>query len=83
MGMFANLAKAVIQKRTRYRAIYGGKTITGCGECGNNKEFPGLLPFAPTHKCIVTCTTDEDLLTILDPYNIPEDCPIKVILVEE
>lgn len=68
---------ATIQKRTWYTAIYNGKEIIGCSECGNNQKFPGLLPFAPTHKCIITTKEGEGLMVILDPFNIPEECPLK------
>ncbi len=80
MSVFTIMKKAVSAglKRTGYNAIYNGKVITGCFECGNNKTFPGAIPGMPTHKCIVTCTSDESLMTIFDPYNIPEDCPLKV-----
>lgn len=59
--------------------MYEGVNITGCCECGNNKEFPGLIPGIPTHKCIIASTDgNESLMTIFDPYGIPDDCPIKL-----
>lgn len=78
MSALKTMLWSVVQKRTGYTALYNGKEITGCSECGNNQAFPGLLPFAPTRKCIVVSTSDEQLLTIFDPYNIPEECPIRM-----
>lgn len=78
MSVFKSVMEAVIQKRTGYKALYEGKEITGCVDCGNNQPFPGILPFAPTRKCIVTATSDETMLTIFDPFNIPEECPLRI-----
>lgn len=78
MPLFKNLTDAILQKRTGYKALYNGVEIQGCSECGNNKEFPGIIPRVPIHKCIVTSNDKEELLTIFDPYNIPPECPLKL-----
>jgi hypothetical protein len=78
MSVAKAIMESVFQKRTGYKAMYNGKEISGCSECGNNHPFPGILPFAPTRKCIITSTSNETLLTIFDPYNIPEECPLRM-----
>lgn len=77
MSLFPGLKEALLQKRTNYVAFNEGKEITGCGDCGNNHTFPGLLPFAPTHKCIIATDDKGQMAVIYDPFNIPEYCPIK------
>ena len=79
MGVLASLKNAMFLNRTKYRAMVGGKEIYGCGECPNNQPFPGLLPVAPTHRCILVMTPEESFMTIFDPFNIPEDCPLKFL----
>lgn len=72
----SDLARAIVQKRTNNIAVFDGKEITGCGDCGNNVLIPGVFAFAPTHKCIISESGGE-LKIIYDPFNIPDDCPIK------
>lgn len=76
------LINAMFQRRTPYTAIYKGKEIRGCGDCGNNDAFPGVLPYIPTHKCILRSDGAGGFAIIYDPFNIPEDCPLKVVPVE-
>ena len=79
MSIISELKNAMFTNRTNYKAMYKGKEITGCGDCGNNQPFPGLIAFAPTHKCIISDDGSGNMMVIFDPFNIPEFCPLKYI----
>ena len=67
------MAKTLLQ-RTGYKANDGGKIISGCTECTHNLVMSGILAKAPGHFCNLTVQKR----LILDPYNIPIWCPLKV-----
>jgi hypothetical protein len=75
--LLPGLRDALFQNRTQYVAVCKDKIIQGCGDCGNNQPFPGFLPFAPTHRCIISTDDDGKMNVIYDPFNVPEFCPIK------
>jgi hypothetical protein len=75
MSILARLRDDVILKRTGLTAQYNGKVIHGCSECGDNHEFPGVLPYAPIHRCIAEIDSTGQNPIILDPFNIPNWCP--------
>jgi len=77
MGVLSSLKNAMFLNRTKYHAMIDGKEICGCGDCTNNQPFPGLIPVAPTHRCIQVMTPEESFMTIFDPFNIPNECPFK------
>ena len=61
-----------ILQRTGWKAKDGENIIDGCAQCSFNKEVPGLMKIAPGH----TCKLENE--TILDPFNIPRWCPIRI-----
>ena len=73
------LRDKVILQRTEFKATYNGKEIFGCADCGDNKEFKGILPYAPIHRCLAEISCDGSNPLILDPYNIPGWCPRRIM----
>lgn len=68
-----------LMQRTGLKAMYNGKVITGCSECGDNIKQKGLIAIAPIHRCRLRIGTDGQNEIIWDPYNIPTDCPYALI----
>ena len=66
------MARTLLQ-RTGYKANDGGKIISGCSDCTHNLVGGGMT-IAPGHFCNLTVQKR----LILDPYNIPIWCPLKV-----
>lgn len=58
--------------RTGLKAKDGEKIIDGCGQCSHNIEKPGIMKIAPGHICRLEGEV------IIDPFNIPRWCPIRI-----
>lgn len=76
--MFKGLIQKTIMQRTGYKAKDGDKIIDGCGQCSHNATIPGFIMIAPGHVCDITLDNGCQHKTILDPFNIPKWCPIKI-----
>jgi len=73
-----SLYQKTILQRTGYKAKDGDKIIDGCGECSANSTVPGIMKIAPGHVCTREISGSGTYAIILDPFNIPEWCPVKI-----
>ena len=74
MKPLSEIIQQVIMQRTGYKVDDDGKIISGCGECSHNLEGAGIMALAPSHYCNLTVQKK----LILDPFNIPVWCPLRV-----
>ena len=79
----------ILLRRTGLKAKYKGKIIDGCDQCGENVEdAEGIVPGIAAHRCRLRIERDGKNALILDPGDIPKDCPYamsaeaKVIKIE-
>jgi hypothetical protein len=71
-----------VMRRTGFKAYVDDRLIRGCGECKYNLDEPNPIPFmkdVPNHRCEMNIGLDGKHMTILDPHNIPEMCPFKIV----
>jgi len=63
--------------RTGYTAKdLTGKIVKGCVECHHNVTVHN--PICDAHQCEVSIDEFGRKLTILDPYNVPELCAMRI-----
>ncbi len=53
-----------------------GKIVTGCFECNYNITVKN--PLCDAHQCQVSVDNYGKPLVILDPYNVPELCSMRI-----
>jgi hypothetical protein len=72
-----------IMKRGLYKAYVNDRLITMCQDCVNNRTEFGIFKSMPVHRCAVEWALDGKNRIIIDPYNVPEWCPCKIIEINE
>jgi hypothetical protein len=80
MTPLSKLVNQVIMRRSGLKANYKGTIIDGCDQCGENVEdtesiFPGIA----AHRCRLRIERDGKNALILDPGDIPKDCPYAMV----
>jgi hypothetical protein len=76
---FDVLLNKIPKARTGYQALIDDVLICGCNECRHNLETPLVSWLPPPHVCDARINDHGNFVAILDPHNIPSDCPFAVI----
>ena len=77
LGSFYQNIIGKVLGRKGYKAFAGGKIVTGCFECRHNIGIH-VRGFPTAHQCEVSIDNFCKPLRILDPYDVPELCAMRV-----
>jgi hypothetical protein len=68
-----------VMKRGLYKAYVNDRLITMCQDCTNNGTETGIFKSSPVHRCLVEWALDGKNRVIIDPYNVPDWCPHRIV----